>query len=438
MPKKKSHAANDTLFGQGHKLFRGKKSRKNSGMFKKGSARKKGGSTASGNISAGNGGRFKRGRASLGTEQGQAQKPSPKQAQQLGPKPALPKQKSDGARSKQAQQFRSTYLRAGKRKDQGKIDEAVPLCREALMGQRALLGDTHKDTFESAFFLGELLCAQGVRYGTEPVFREMQEGWRALVEAQRARQWDDAAREGMLQSLENLVYLLDVSGEAELLARELLVGRSALLGEGHRDTLKAAFWLGWILKTRGKGVEAEQPLRQAVEGRWAGEDSEQPMAAYYLAMLLLDQGRLDEAEPLARQALAEMSKDQPGPLNSKAVAAECLGRLHRLRAARYHAQGGDNMTTEEGNELHFAAIMYRQALGGADTHHKSGLRELLGDKHKRTLRMARKLEEVLQAMEPPDPFNQLDASGKLKSMSWPRGVKPEAVRRAEAIARVQD
>ena len=49
MPKKKSHVANDTLFGQGHKLFRGKKSRKNSGMFKKGSARKKGGSTASGN-----------------------------------------------------------------------------------------------------------------------------------------------------------------------------------------------------------------------------------------------------------------------------------------------------------------------------------------------------------------------------------------------------
>ena len=75
--------------------------------------------------------------------------------------------------------------------------------------------------------------------------------------------------------------------------------------------------------------------------------------------------------------------------------------------------------------------MYRQALGGADTHHKSGLRELLGDKHRRTLAMARNLEEVLQAMEPPDPLNQLGANGKLKSMSWPRGVKPEAARRAD-------
>ena len=56
MPKKKSHVANDTLFGQGNKLFRGKKARKHSGMFKKGSARKKGDRTASGNISAGNGG----------------------------------------------------------------------------------------------------------------------------------------------------------------------------------------------------------------------------------------------------------------------------------------------------------------------------------------------------------------------------------------------
>ena len=75
--------------------------------------------------------------------------------------------------------------------------------------------------------------------------------------------------------------------------------------------------------------------------------------------------------------------------------------------------------------------MYRRALGGADTHHKSGLRELLGDKHRRTLAMARNLEEVLQAMEPPDPLNELWASGKLKSMSWPRGVKPEAARRAD-------
>ena len=82
------------------------------------------------------------------------------------------------------------------------------------------------------------------------------------------------------------------------------------------------------------------------------------------------------------------------------LAAECLGRLHCKRAARYRAQGGDNMTAEEGNELLFAAIMYRRALGGADTHHKSGLRELLGDKHRRTLAMARNLEEVLQAMEP--------------------------------------
>ena len=136
--------------------------------------------------------------------------------------------------------------------------------------------------------------------------------------------------------------------------------------------------------------------------------------------------------------MAGLSKDNPNPSWNKMLAAKCLGRLHCERAARYRAQGGDNTTTEEENELRFAAIMYRQALGGADTHHKSGLRELLGDKHRDTLAMARNLEEVLQAMEPPDPSNLLDASGKLKSMSWPRGVKPEAVRRAEAIARVRD
>eukprot|EP00937_MAST-01D_sp_MAST-1D-sp2_P004308 g4308.t1 len=242
----------------------------------------------------------------------------------------------------------------------------------------ALLGDTHKDTFKSAFLLSQLLHAQGlVRgdkhcYGKEPVFRELQDAWRALVEAQRARQRGGAAREGMLQTLENLVYLLGISDEAELLARELLAGRSALLGEGHRDTRKAAGLLGWILVQRGKGVEAEQPLRQAAEGYStlsADADAQwyAAKASLQLALLLSHQGRLDEAEPLARQALAELSKDNPNPSWNKMLAAGCLGRLHCKRAARYRAQGGDNTTTEEENELRFAAIMYRRALGGADT-----------------------------------------------------------------------
>ena len=100
MPKTKNRTANDTRFGKGNQMFRGKKARQN--MFKEGGAnRKEGGRAVGGIAAAGNGGHFKRGgqarglqhgstattdepdmgKASSGAEKGQARKPRPAHSQ---------------------------------------------------------------------------------------------------------------------------------------------------------------------------------------------------------------------------------------------------------------------------------------------------------------------------------------------------------------------
>ena len=64
---------------------------------------------------------------------------------------------------------------------QGKLDEARPLCEEALAGRRAALGDTHPGTLTSIGNLGSLLQAQGKLDEAEPLLREALAGCRATM-----------------------------------------------------------------------------------------------------------------------------------------------------------------------------------------------------------------------------------------------------------------
>ena len=62
-------------------------------------------------------------------------------------------------------------------KDQGKLDEAEPLFREALEVCRRTLGDSHPSTLASINNLGMLFKAQGKLIEAEPLLREALE-WR--------------------------------------------------------------------------------------------------------------------------------------------------------------------------------------------------------------------------------------------------------------------
>ena len=64
-------------------------------------------------------------------------------------------------------------------KDQGDLDGAEPLLREALAASRETLGDRHPDTLGLVYGLGMLLQTQGRLGDAIPLFREDLEGFTA-------------------------------------------------------------------------------------------------------------------------------------------------------------------------------------------------------------------------------------------------------------------
>ena len=60
--------------------------------------------------------------------------------------------------------------------DQGDLDGAEALYREALKGQRETLGDRHPDTLTSIYCLGLLLKTKGRLGDAIPLFQERLEG----------------------------------------------------------------------------------------------------------------------------------------------------------------------------------------------------------------------------------------------------------------------
>ena len=66
----------------------------------------------------------------------------------------------------------NVQLLALRRQTMRKLEVAEPLCREALEGKRAMLGDRHPDTILSINRMAELLQAQGKLEAAEPLIRE--------------------------------------------------------------------------------------------------------------------------------------------------------------------------------------------------------------------------------------------------------------------------
>ena len=140
MPKVKS-----ALFGKGHKLFRGKKSRNNSGMFRKGGARAPGKDNGSATGSEP--------RGASNTDEAEADARASlraRQGREGGRFKSSSTREAEALRLEQAQQLQSTYKLGSELHSQGKLGEAEALLREALEGQRALLGGGHADTRSAA------------------------------------------------------------------------------------------------------------------------------------------------------------------------------------------------------------------------------------------------------------------------------------------------
>jgi len=130
--------------------------------------------------------------------------------------------------------------------DQGKLDEAEPLMREALEMKRRTLGDSHPDTLSSINNLGLLLKGQGKLSEAEPLMREALEGKRRTL---------GDLHPSTLGSINNLASFLQDQGklnEAETLYREAVSGAKKTLGVEHPRTIIFQRNLNGLLQKMGK------------------------------------------------------------------------------------------------------------------------------------------------------------------------------------------
>eukprot|EP00964_Phaeocystis_antarctica_P160514 scaffold132156_cov66-Phaeocystis_antarctica.AAC.3 len=207
---------------------------------------------------------------------------------------------------------------------QGKYDEAEPLCREALAGQRQTLGDRHPDTLSAINQLGRLMDAKGDLTAAELLYREALEGRRAkLGNRHDATFW----------TINNLCMVMHKKGDltgAELLYRETLDMARETLGNQHKNTLNFICNLGSLMYAKGNLADAEKLCREALEGQRKTLGNRHPktlISVNNLGSILQEKGDLAAAETLYREAV-EGQRKKLGDRHPHTLT--CIGNLGAL------------------------------------------------------------------------------------------------------------
>jgi serine/threonine protein kinase len=255
--------------------------------------------------------------------------------------------------------------------EQGKLDQAEPLYREAVERSRRTMGTDHPETLEATTWLGYLLKTKGKLDAAEPYLRE-------ALERRRRVLGDDHV--DTLTSITYMADLLHAQGrfaQAEPLIREALDRSRRVLGDDHRNTLAALVNMGRLLKDQGK-LEAAQPLYEEALERYRrvlGEDHPHTFISMNnLGNLLKSRGSLDQAERLLRETLERRRR--------------VLGEDHQNTLT---SMNGMALLLQEQGKLNEAETLLREAL--------EGYRRIVGDNHPKTLDTVSNLARLLHAQK---------------------------------------
>jgi len=221
---------------------------------------------------------------------------------------------------------------------EGRIDEVEPLDRRVLEIRRRVLGPDHPATLRSANALAATLFSRGRYAEAAELFKEGYELRRRTIGPNHP---------DTLVLANNLAaaYLeIGRYAEAEVLLRDVMEGRVQVLGENHDLTIMAVHNLGVTLAQLGRLDEAETRLRRAIAVRetMPGDPRRLLFSMSYLADVLRDQGRLDEAGALYRATLQRqreaLGPDDGDTLRTASALAELELRSGKPEAAAAHIE----------------------------------------------------------------------------------------------------
>ncbi|MEO8352904.1 MAG: tetratricopeptide repeat protein, partial [Chthoniobacteraceae bacterium] len=185
--------------------------------------------------------------------------------------------------------------------------------------------------------VGEHFAAALARAGNQA---EGLEVWRQVL-AIRTREQGGGHPETLAASIatERLKLQMSVPAERDGILRALIVDLDARDGPDAEELPAILDQLGDSVRSQGNASEAESLYRRALN--ISGKTDESPSQAqrlFRVASLLVEQGRLAEAEPFMRRAV-ELTKQRSGPMSSSASdAVDRLAKLLRARGERDQAE----------------------------------------------------------------------------------------------------
>ena len=132
-----------------------------------------------------------------------------------------------------------------------------------------------------------------------------------------------------LTNLASVYRMMGAAEKAEPVAASALGKFEAAFGTDSPRLVNPAFLLAWAMAERGRAVDAERLLRRTMQFQKAlpPEHFERSLAAHFLGLVLLRQGRLAEARKESEFALAVRRKVFRGPNWRIAETAGLLGEI---------------------------------------------------------------------------------------------------------------
>jgi eukaryotic-like serine/threonine-protein kinase len=208
---------------------------------------------------------------------------------------------------------------------QGRFSEAEPLLRSALEINRQALGDAHYRVPLSLNNLGQLLWWLGDENGAAMSHREAQ--------AIREDYHFHDPRNGV-RGLALLARLEHASGnhdDSEQLFKQALAQSPDKLSETNLILAESRLGLGWLLIELGRLQEAEPMLEDAMARRLAGTGSDSDLTAearVALGLLRASQGRAEEALNLLEPGLERLGRFALADPDMVESAHRVLGQLY--------------------------------------------------------------------------------------------------------------
>ena len=251
---------------------------------------------------------------------------------------------------------------------QGRYEIAQQRLTKALKIRKQLLGKHHRDTLQTASYLGEVLFRSTKYTEGEEVMRY------ALSGSEEVPGNSDPLTRINMGHLAEMLTGQGRFDESEPLFRRALKGREEDLGMDLND-LKNADNLGAVLRRKGQHDEAETWIRRSMLGREAslGENHPETLRAVnHLSLALRMMGKHEEAELLTRRALAGFE--------------QTLGREHH-----FTLQSLDNLSAVLRCQGKFEAAEWQSRRAF------SGLKRLVGEEHRHTLQAKMSLALALKA-----------------------------------------